>query len=250
MPRNKFGWVPDLPDVRDFKFSELAVPTAPLPSKVDLRDDCSPIEDQLNLGSCTDQALVGALEFLEIKDGQPFHDLSRLFLYYNERRIENTQWFDSGAYLRDGIKSLARDGVCRESLWPYWIPIFWAKPLWFAYSDAAKHTITSYYRITSLEEMKACLADGYPFVFGFSVYESFEYPETARTGIVPMPKSSERIIGGHAVLSVGYDDATGRFLCRNSWGVGWGMQGYFTVPYAYLNDAGLADDMWTLRKES
>src|SRR6266480_2469436 len=106
MPRNRFGWVPDLPDKRDLLFSELAVPTAPLPSKVDLRDDCSPIEDQGPLGSCTSAALVGALEFLEIKDGQPFHDLSRLFLYYNERRIENTHWLDSAAYLRDGITCL------------------------------------------------------------------------------------------------------------------------------------------------
>ena len=96
--------------------------------------------------------------------------------------------------------------------------------------------------------MRSCLAAGFPFVFGFSVYESFESPEVAKTGVVPMPSGNEQLLGGHAVLCVGYDDASARFLVRNSWGTGWGMAGYFTIPYDYLADRDLSDDFWTLRK--
>ena len=97
-----------------------------------------------------------------------------------------------------------------------------------------------------LNQIKGCLAHGYPFVFGFPVYESFESQEVAKTGVVPMPGSSEQMLGGHAVLAVGYDDATQRFLVRNSWGDGWGMGGYFTMPYAYLMDRGLSSDFWAI----
>ena len=95
--------------------------------------------------------------------------------------------------------------------------------------------------------MKAVLAAGYPFVCGFTVYESFEGDDVAKTGIVPMPGSAEATLGGHAVMAVGYDDASQRFLVRNSWGTDWGMGGYFTIPYAYLTDSNLADDFWVIR---
>src|SRR5437879_5900028 len=114
-----YGWLPDLPDHRDFSYSAIAPRLAALPTQVDLRKKCSPIENQGEIGACTANALVGALEFLELKDGVEFVDLSRLFVYYNERAIEGTVKQDSGAFLRDGIKSLAKQGVCPEQEWPY-----------------------------------------------------------------------------------------------------------------------------------
>ena len=102
-------------------------------------------------------------------------------------------------------------------------------------------------KIRTLTEMKTCLAEGFPFVFGFAVYESFEAPEVAKTGVVVMPGKNEDLLGGHAVLAVGYDDTTQRILVKNSWGTKWGMRGYFTMPYAYVSNRELADDFWVIR---
>ncbi len=243
-----YGWMPDLPDQRDYLFGAIYKIPAKLPATVDLRSQCAPVEDQGNLGSCTANALAGALEFLERKDNVQFADLSRLFIYYNERVIENTVGSDSGAMLRDGIKTLAKQGVCTEALWPYVISKFTAKPTASCYKDGANHQITSYQRLMTVDEMRSCLADGYPFVFGFTVYESFESATVARTGTMNMPKSGEKVLGGHAVMAVGYNDQQKRFIIRNSWGTGWGKQGYFTMPYAYLDDRKLSDDFWTIRR--
>jgi C1A family cysteine protease len=95
--------------------------------------------------------------------------------------------------------------------------------------------------------MRGCLAAGYPFVFGFTVYSSFEGQEVAKTGVVSMPTPDEQVVGGHAVLAVGYDDASQAFIVRNSWGAGWGQEGYFTMPYAYLTTRALSSDFWTIR---
>jgi C1A family cysteine protease len=243
-----YGWVPDLPDHRDIMYSAVRKVPAELPAKVDLRAQCSPVEDQGQLGSCTGNALAGALEFLEKKDGVPFKDVSRLFIYYNERAIEHSVKSDSGAMIRDGIKTLAKQGACSEKSWPYLISKFSVKPTAACYKEAGQHQITSYQRIEVLDEMRTCLADGYPFVFGFTVYESFESQQVANTGAVQMPKSSENVVGGHAVLAVGYDDKEKRFIVRNSWGANWGIKGYFTMPYAYLADRNLSDDLWTIRR--
>jgi C1A family cysteine protease len=249
-PGRGYGWLPDLPDHRDKLFGAVHAPAARLPRRVDLRALCSPIEDQGSLGSCTGNALAGAVEFLERKDGvDPLVDVSRLFIYYNERVIEHTMTEDSGAMIRDGIKTLVKQGVCSERCWPYVIARFARKPSARCYKEARDHQVTAYARIESLDDMRACLADGFPFVFGFSVYESFESATVARTGVAPMPRRSEKLLGGHAVLAVGYDDVKRRFLVRNSWGTRWGMKGYFTLPYEYLADRNLSDDLWTIRRQ-
>ena len=241
------GWIPDLPDHRDFLYADVRPTGVRLPKSVDLRPSMSPVENQGQLGSCTANALAGALEFLEVKSGQSFVDLSRLFIYYNERAIEHSVGSDSGAMIRDGIKTLAAQGVCPEKEWPYVISTFTKKPSAKCYTDAKKHTIQTYHRIASLAEMRACLADGYPFVFGFSVYESFESATVAKSGVLNMPKPGERQVGGHAVCAVGYDDAAKRVLVRNSWGPAWGKKGYFTMPYDYVANRNLSDDFWTVR---
>jgi C1A family cysteine protease len=249
MSKHGFGYIPDLPDHRDHMFSAVYRAPLKLPASVDLRPNCSAVEDQGQLGSCTANALVGTLEFLERKDGVSFTDLSRLFVYYNERVIEHTVASDAGAMLRDGIKTLAKQGVCAEKNWPYTISKFKNKPSKACFTEAGTHVITSYERLQTLDDMRACLAAGYPFVFGFTVYASFEASTVAKTGVVPMPAAGEAVLGGHAVVAVGYKDSTKRFIARNSWGAGWGQKGYFTIPYAYLTNPQLASDMWTIRSE-
>jgi len=240
-----YGWIPDRPDHRDYLYSAIA-PKVKLPSRVDLRVQDSPIEDQGKLGSCTANALAGHLQFLERINNQIYQDLSRLFIYFNERAVEGTIKVDSGAMLRDGIKVLAKFGVCPESSWPYDISKFTQKPTGACYKEALLYCISSYHRLISLNEMLNCLAEGFPFVFGFTVYESFESLYVARSGKVPMPKKSERALGGHAVMAVGYEQKSKRLTVRNSWGEGWGQAGYFTMPYAYVEI--LAGDFWTIRR--
>jgi C1A family cysteine protease len=245
----KYGWVPDLPDHRDHLYAAPQPVLAKLPAKIDLRKQCPPVLDQGQLGSCTANAIANAHLFEQMKQKvkNNFHP-SRLFIYYNERAVEGTINSDSGAMIRDGIKSIAKLGVCSETDWPYVIGKFATKPKAANYKSALKNQLLSYQRVTqTLTQLKGCLASGYPFVFGFTVYESFESATVAKTGNAPMPKSDEKCLGGHAILAVGYDDKTQRFLIMNSWGSGWGKKGYFTLPYSYVTENNLADDFWTLR---
>lgn len=246
----RFGWIPDLPDQRDHIFSAPAPVLTVLPPSVDLRPGCpATVYDQGALGSCTANAIAAAFEFDLAKQQLPDFMPARLFIYYNERSIEGTVDNDSGAMIRDGVKSVAKLGVCDEKVWAYDISKFAQKPPDDCYTAALDNQSISYQRIPqNLNQMRGCLANGYPFVFGFTVYDSFEGDEVAKTGVVPMPGDDESILGGHAVLAVGYDDESQRFLVRNSWGPGWGQGGYFTIPYTYLTHRGLASDFWTISK--
>ena len=252
--KRHYGWVPDVPDHRDHLYAAPVEWLAKLPPKADLRAKCPPVYDQGQLGSCTANAIAAAIEFDQMKEKIKYFMPSRLFIYYNERAMEGTVNSDSGAQIRDGIKSVGTQGDCPETLWPYDIANFEDKPPASCYNNAVMHKAVLYQRVTrTANQMKGCLASGYPFVFGFSVYVSFESAQVAKTGHAPLPSPGEPGAGengqpaGHAVLAVGYDDANQWFIVRNSWGTGWGMKGYFTLPYAYLLEPNLADDFWTIR---
>jgi C1A family cysteine protease len=260
-PARFYGWMPDLPDHRDHQFSTSLMKLGPLPSKVDLRKLCPKVYDQGQIGSCTANAIAGAIEFDLKKQGKPVFTPSRLFIYYNERAMEHAVATDSGAQIRDGVKSANKLGVCPETEWTYvatpadpntniWPPGAKPaqKPTPNCYTDALNHQVLNYQAVPrDLSQFRGCLAAGYPFVLGFTVYSAFESAQVAQTGVLNMPTSAEQVLGGHAVLAVGYDDAAQRFIIRNSWGPGWGQKGYFTMPYSYLLSANLSSDFWTIR---
>lgn len=243
----KYGWKRDLPDHRDVSYKK-SLFNKQFSKIIDLRNKCPDIYNQGSLGSCTANALAFLFEFDEIKQNRSkeFRP-SRLFIYYNERKMENTIDSDSGASIRDGIKSIHKIGVCEENLWDYDIDKFKEKPPILCYTQAKKYKSVKYYKLDqNVYDLKCCLQDGYPFVVGISIYESFEGKNTAETGIVKMPEKTEKLLGGHAVAVVGYDDNYG-FLVRNSWGVDWGVEGYCFIPYEYICNKDLANDIWTIR---
>jgi C1A family cysteine protease len=256
----RYGWKPDLPDQRDFSYAVPRGVAQNIPAGVDLRPQCPAVYNQGRIGSCTANAIAGAVEFDLLKQGAPDFMPSRLFIYYNERAIEGTIGSDSGAQIRDGIKSVASQGDCPETLWPYddtpadpttgvFPPSAPAatQPSPGCYAAAQQYEALQYLSVDqNLADLKGCLASGYPVVFGFTVYQSFESDAVAQTGDVPMPSGTDAPIGGHAVVAVGYDDEDQLFICRNSWGPGWGDAGYFYMHYSYLLDNNLSSDFWKI----
>ena len=248
--KRKYSWKPDIPDIRDFTYKvRRPLKVSELPPKVDLRDIFPDVYDQGELGSCTGNAIAGAIQYEQLKKQDPHTFMpSRLFIYYNERVMEGTVNQDAGAMIRDGMKSVNSQGVCKEDTWPYNPNRFDKKPVDTAYTEALNYTTKVYARVgQDLNSIKACLAAGDPMVFGFTVYQSFETEEVANTGEMPMPSADDSCLGGHAVLCVGYDNEIQRFIIRNSWGSSWGLNGYFTMPYEYLTNPKLAADLWTIK---
>ncbi|MBP2651363.1 MAG: xylellain [Firmicutes bacterium] len=244
--KHKYLLKQDSQDLRDHIFcSAIFKAETHLPTKVDLRKKCSPVVNQGNLGSCTANAIASGLrEYLLVNKEVKWEQLSRLFLYYEERLLEGTVSEDSGAEIRDGMKVLNKIGVCPEADWPYVEATFTNPPTNKMTADAVPFKIAEYHRITSLAQLKAALAEGLPVVIGIEVYDSFENDDVANTGVVPMPDTStEQDLGGHAVLVVGYDDAKSQLIVRNSWGITWGDLGYFYLPYDYYNK--YSSDCWT-----
>ena len=169
-------------------------------------------------------------------------------VFYNERFSEGTVDQDAGADIRDGIQSVVQLGVCSEDLWAYDISKFATQPDHEAYNTALKDVVTEYLALNNVDDIKNCLASGYPVVFGATLYNSFESSYVAETGLVPMPASNDEIIGGHCMVIIGFDDENNWFIVRNSWGTGWGKGGYCFIPYAYINE--FASDMWTIRADT
>jgi len=246
-PRFGFGWKPDTPDQRDYVHSPKGK-GGRLPKIVDLSDRFFTIWNQGSLGSCTAQTVGAAALYRDIFD----RDLSitvpsRHFIYYNTRVIEGTEGFDSGAEIRNAIKSLAKFGYPSESEEPYRIKDFREKPSIKSYRIAAREKIKRYERVErNLTHFRRLLAKGFPISFGFTVYESIYSPKAIKTGLVPLPKKKEKTDGGHAVLCVGYNDELEAVIFRNSWGKGWGREGYGFLPYEYILDPNLSDDFWVI----
>jgi len=244
----QLDWKPGFPDWRDAMYLYKNMYTDEMKAAVqptDLRPFDSPILDQGHEGSCTGHALVGACQYLELKDKIPFVALSRQFIYFSERFLEGTIKEDSGAQIRNGIKGLKRWGVCTEDLWPYDKSNMMVTPPDPAYADALHRRIAVYAKIKTPDEMKACLFAGFPFVGGFPVFESMETPQCMSTGIIPIPQDGEKVLGGHAIMIVGFTND--HLIVRNSWGTAAGDKGYFYMPFWFVEN-GLMRDCWTIRK--
>lgn len=247
-PNRRLGWIPDRPDHRDLKYSAV-MPKIALPESVDLSPGMPEVWNQGDLGSCTAQSIAGAIAYARIKQKEtPEFTPSRLFIYFNERAIEGTINEDAGAYIRTGIKVTNKIGFCDEELWPYNVDKFKVAPITKAYKNADLYKVASYYRMdgTKLDHIRTCLAAGFPFVFGFTVYDNMVEADT-NGGIIPMPKADSRDEGGHAVCAVGYNDKTKLIKFRNSWGTDVGDKGYYYIPYEYITNPNLSDDFWTIR---
>jgi C1A family cysteine protease len=244
----RYGWKPSLPDMRDHVADASGLGVA---IEVDPRSELPPVFDQGQLGSCTANAVGAAVEYDAKLNGSDPGSLSRLWIYYYERKIEGSPPDqDTGAFGRDGFKVCNTLGVPLEKDWPYDIARFSQEPPASLAAEAQAHRISNYRAVPrNVDGMKAVLSNRQTIAFGFTVYEGFESAEVAKTGLVPMPHRGEKMLGGHEVLLVGYlKDQPNYGLVRNSWGAGWGMGGYFLMPWAYLVDANLASDFRTIRR--
>jgi C1A family cysteine protease len=233
----------------ELKFSQHPVHFArrgPAPASVDNRQFCSPVADQGQLGSCTAFSMAkGLREYLQNKNGEKATPMSALWLYYNERAHMGAQYIkqDSGANMSDGNYVLSNQGCATEASWGYNIAKFTVKPPAAADASAAAWKIKSAANLATVDDVKAAVAAGQPVVFGFTVYESFE--AIGADGVMPDPKPGESVLGGHAVMVVGYDDQKQQLTVRNSWGGGWGDKGYFYMSYKFASDVNNAMDWWT-----
>jgi hypothetical protein len=234
------------PSPKDFR----AVPqlTSP-PRKVDLRPSCSPIEDQGQLGSCTANAAIGALEYYQRKRGEPQIDLSRLFVYFNARRMRGQVRDDSGAEIAEAMAALLAYGAPAEQHWPYDIAKFTEEPGQAVYGEALKNQPAEYARVERGDGVIGALARGYPVVFGIQLPRRC-FEEAATSGVIPEPTQAELadvgMSGGHAMLIVGYDLDRKTYLVRNSWGANWGDRGYCTMPIAATEQTTRSDEFWII----
>lgn len=285
------GYLPDLPSLRDYtsetdkvndRLASLGekpvnsllravgavAPMAKLPATSDLRQWCSPIEDQDAIGSCGPHAGIAIIEYSERRAFGTHVDLSRLFVYKTTRNLMRLTG-DTGVYLRSAMQALTTFGAPLEEYYPYNIKDFDNEPLAAAYAMAANYKSLTYFRLDPpgisrqdlLNSIKTRLAAKIPCMFGFTVYSSY-VQSNSNGGLIPFPSKDDREVGGHAVCIVGHDDAkkvtntgpspittSGAFIIRNSWSDRWGDKGYGWLPYEYIL-SGLANDFWCVTKTS
>jgi C1A family cysteine protease len=239
----KFGWKRDKPDARD-KLVALTRKRGVDISNVDLRTTqfLPSVYDQGDTSSCTAQAIAAAVEYDRRKQNISDFPPSRLFIYWNERAIENDTHNDDGAQIRDGLVSLNTKGVCPEPLWPFDASKITTVPPKETYGAAYPYKIKKYERAVDSKGIFAALSQQIPVIFGIEVFDNFMGDDVAKTGQVPMPKGA--LVGGHAMLIVGAKDD--KFIVRNSWGEGWGDKGYCYIPQSYINNPNLSSDMWII----
>lgn len=294
MPKTpSFGWIPDLPDFRDYGSDlfgtnlsdinplDIDIPKPDVgisftnldpkkfPKQVSLKQYCTPVETQGRIGSCTAHAGASLVEYYENRNHGSYIPASRLFLYKVTRNYMQMTG-DTGANPRSTMAAMVLFGVPPESHYPYEISDYDKEPPAFCYSFAQNYKTVKFFRHdlarpklsrqNVLKSLKTSLANGVPFMFGFTVYSSIS--SAAETGIIPMPGKMDRRLGGHAVAAFGYDDeavikhpymtrqkpSKGAFLIQNSWGEQWGQKGYGWLPYDYVL-SGLAVDFWSIIKK-
>ena len=254
LKRHHGGWIPQPPDARDFEFlPAVAVHQKPVAQFLEI--SAIPVLQQGQQGSCTGNATAGIVMYDQQAQGEPIVLPSRSFIYWNARQAEGTTAYDSGAAVRDAVGGVAKYGVCPDSEFPYDDRVFNVAPSAQDYTDAVRQEALVYESVR-YGHLDQAIASGFPFVFGFSVYESFESPEVASTGIVPIPEPGERVLGGHCVWCYGYNSSYTKNAdwlpprtkaCRNSWGDTWGNGGDFVLPQWFF-DKGQATDYWVIRR--
>lgn len=248
----EFGWIKDKEDKRDLKFEPFKL--EPIESVYINHTHRFPLAyRQGALGSCTAQAIafqvhVNLLNNRSLAKYSPFIP-SRLFIYYYERELMGTINKDSGAFLRDGIKVVAKQGAPSEDLWNYDIRRFKEQPPQRAIDKGINFQALQYERIDQTQKILLvnALKMGLPICFGMYVFRSFVSDEVEATGIVPFPDlQKEDVLGGHAMCIVGYRQLDDTFIVRNSWGTEWGQKGYCRIPSSFITNPYLTDDFWVI----
>lgn len=290
-----FGWLPDFPDIRDRSFdyskpNDKTVPeyekkesikdmraktgakskkkfltkrTFPGAAEVDKKFFC-PVDDQGPNNSCTAHAGTSLVEYFENRVSGNYEKKSKMFLYKVTRNLMDFEG-DTGAFVRSTMKALVLFGVPPEKYWPYVDKNLKEEPTQFCYAFGQNYQAIQYYRLDKpsidhkdvLQEIKVNLVKQLPVMFGFTVYNNIS--ESKKNGLISYPAKKNKLVGGHAVVAVGYDDnkvieiigetgkTTGAIKIRNSWGEDWGEDGYGWLPYRYLEE-GLAKDFWSIIK--
>lgn len=250
-----YGWKPSLPSYRKpWLYAATNLPVSAAYDLCSLKNESGeplmpPVYNQGDAGSCTGNSSAGAVQYLRRVEGLPDFVPSRLFIYWNARGYEGDQDYDGGAQIHDAVEAIVQYGAPPETDWPYDTTMVTTQPDEAAFTAGKLDLAIEYKSLNQgLPTFRAILGSGLPIVFGFTVYESFESDLTAETGVMTMPTEDEQIVGGHAVLMVGYDDSKSAVKVRNSWGPGWGDQGYFWMPYDYVGNPALASDFWVIQK--
>lgn len=247
--QRKWGWKPSLPDHRDWqhKFSTKHLSEDDFPEIIDLSKYLPPVLDQGRIGDCTAHAITECFRSERIKSGLEDFDMARLQLYWDERSIEGTTDSDSGAMIRDGVKSLADKGVAHEALWPCTDDDLYKQPSVNVYVDAQNYKISKFASVdVNPASIMEALNAGHPVMIGISVFDSLESKEVAESGVVPMPGENDKVLGGHAVLLFSSDRNKRMFKIRNSWGENWGDHGNFWAPFDYIGSEKFGSDYWII----